>query len=207
VISGTYEIRITDTSGDLLRSASAKVPSGKPIKIHMDEVHNAHRRPLSLARLQHRIPKAAQREYRAARDCERRLEREKSIAHLERALEIDPQFFEAANNLGVFYLEADRRDEALDLFRRAARIDSSDSTAESNLAFVFLQMGQPQEAEEAARAGIRADAENGRARYFLALSLLAQNKNKQEAEFHLIRAKETFEAAETFYEQTHPPLP
>lgn len=205
--SGIYEVRVVDTSGDILRTIAAKVPSTKPVKIHMDEINNAGRRPLSMARLEHKIPKPAFREYVQARDCERKLDREKSIAHLEKALQIDPQFFEAANNLGVFYLEAKRHQEALDLFQRAARIDPSDSTAESNLAYVFLAMGQMKDAEEAARAGLRADGENGRARYFLALSLLSQNKNPQEAEFHLLKAKETFEAAETFYEQTHPQVP
>jgi tetratricopeptide (TPR) repeat protein len=205
--SGLYEVRVVDTSGDILRTVAAKVPSNKPVKVHMDEISNANRRPVSVARLQHTVPKKAFREYVLARDCERNLDRDQSIAHLEKALQLDPQFFEAANNLGVFYLEANRHQEALDLFRLAARIDPSDSTAESNLAYVFLAMGQMKDAEEAARAGLRADAENGRARYFLALSLLSQNKNPQEAEFHLLKAKETFEAAEAFYEQTHPHLP
>lgn len=204
--AGNYEVRVVDTSGEILRSVAAKVP-GKPVKVHMDEIQNASRRPISIARLQHKIPKKAAREYLLARDCERHLDREQSLSHLEKALAIDPLFFEAANNLGVFYLEARRHTEALELFQRAARIDPADSTAESNLAYVFLAMGQMRQAEEAARAALRADADNGRARYFLALSLMSQNKNPQEAELHLLKAKETFEAAEAFYEQLHPPLP
>lgn len=77
--------------------------------------------PMSVARLQHKVPKKAMKEFEAFRRAMALKERADATAHLEACLRIDPQFFEAANDLGVLYLNAGRLSEAEDAARSSLR--------------------------------------------------------------------------------------
>jgi tetratricopeptide (TPR) repeat protein len=199
---GSYELRVINRDGDSVYSTIISLPQSTPLNIDLrPRKTHAARRPVSLTRLQHKVPKKAKLQFEHAARCAREQKLQEAAAALEEAIAIDPQFFEAANNLGALYVKAGLYPKAFEMFHRATTIDASDPLAEANLAFVLLKMQRFPEAEDAARASVRGDATSGRARFFLAVSLLEQHKNREEALFHLSQAKEDFEPALQLLEQ------
>ncbi len=196
-VSGSYELRIVDWYGTLIHTQSVSIPYSLTLRISLggEAVRGAARIPVSLTRLQHKVPKHAAKEYQAWRSSLPAKDQRGGIAHLEKAIGADPQFFEVVNDLGVLYLQEGRLSEAYDMFQRATGIDAGDPQAEANLAYVLLLMHRYPEAEEAARSSVRADAMSGRGRFLLAVSLIEQKKSLKEAQFHLAKARDEFEPA------------
>ena len=195
--NGSYVLRIVNWHGTVIHSQSVSIPYGLTLRIPLggEAVSGAARIPVSLARLQHKVPKKALKDYWAWSKSNGEKDRRGGIAHLEQALRHDPQFFEAANDLGVLYLQDGRLSEAYEMFQRATAIDEGDPQAEANLAYVLLSMRRYPEAEAAARSSVRADGLSGRGRYLLAVSLIEQRKSLKEALFHLTKARDEFEPA------------
>ena len=80
---------------------------------------------------------------RLYRDGTRSLERgdtESAVRSLERAAERTPDASEVQNHLGIAYLAAGRRDDALHAFERAVALDCNNVAARRNLA---LLQGDP----------------------------------------------------------------
>ena len=201
--SGTYELRFVNLQGTVVHSQSLHFPNSQTliVKIGQAASPGIQLPPISLSRLQHKVPKQAVKEYTAAHQASKRGERNKAILHLQKALEIDPDYFEAHNNLGVQWMREGKAAEALRAFERAIAIDASDPLAETNLAVALLTLGRFAEAEAAARAGLRGDGLSARARLYLALSLLEQNKARKEVLFHLVKASSQLEPARKLLEQ------
>jgi Flp pilus assembly protein TadD len=81
---------------------------------------------------------------RLYRDGTQALERgdaERAVRSLEGAAERAPDASEVQNHLGIAYLAAGRRDDALRAFERAVALDCSNAAARRNLA---LLRGDPQ---------------------------------------------------------------
>ena len=196
--SGSYELRIVNWLGAVLHSQSISIPHFQTLRIPLgDEAARGPARfPVSIARLQHKVPPKADKEYRNWLKSLGETDRPTGIAHLLKAIAIDPQFFEAANDLGVFYLQEKRLSEAYEMFQRASTIDAGDPKVEANLAYVLLLMHRYPEAEEAARSSVRVDSLSGRGRFLLAVSLLEQKKSLKEAMFHLTKARDQFAPAQ-----------
>lgn len=194
--SGIYELRILTSSGELVHSQTVSLPYFQNLKVNLAAgSQTAARMPMSVARLQHKVPKKAMKEFEAFRRAMALKERADATAHLEACLRIDPQFFEAANDLGVLYLNAGRLSEAYEMFVRATTIDQGDAMAEANLSYALLSLGRFREAEDAARSSLRANSLSPKARYLLAVSLLEQKKSPNEVQFHLSKARDQFEPA------------
>lgn len=56
---------------------------------------------VSLGRLRHKVPGRARREFDKALVCSRQGDSQAAVVHFEKAIEIDPAYLEAYNNLGV----------------------------------------------------------------------------------------------------------
>jgi len=104
VPAGQYKLRISAWGGGILAQRPvAAFSDGAPIEIRLEGPSSGPTAPgkVSLAQLQHRVPP------RAARELAREIRAfaagdvPGSIAHLRKALEIDPDYMEAHNNLGV----------------------------------------------------------------------------------------------------------
>ena len=201
--SGLFELRILNWQGAVLYSRSIHLPNSQTLLVQLGQNSKTEAivRPISFVRLQHKIPKQAVKEYVAAHHASAKGERNKAILHLQRAIEIDPDYFEAHNNLGVQWMREGKYPEAVGAFEHAIAIDSADSLAETNLSAALLALGRFAEAEAAARAGLRGDGLSARARLYLALSLLEQNKGRKEALFHLSKASSQLEPARKLLQQ------
>ncbi len=200
--SGLYELRIINLQGTVVYSQSVQLPYAHTLIVDLRQNSNlpASGPPISFTRLQHKIPKQALKQYLAAHEAAKKNETNEAILHLQKAIEIDPAYFEAINNLGVQYMRGGRVAEACAAFERATAIDPADSLAETNLAFALLSLRRFAEAEAAARAGLRADGLSVRARFYLAISLLEQNKPRKEVLFHLSKASPQLEPARMLLE-------
>ena len=194
--TGIFELRVINWQGDTIFSKSVTLPYSNTMRVKIGSGSFAQARmPVSLTRLQHKVPKKAMNAHRDGREALSKGERETARINFETALRLDPQYFEAANDLGVLYLQDGRFSEAYEMFQRATTIDQGDAQAEANLAFVLLALKRFPEAEEAARSSVRADSLSSQARYLLAVSLIEQRKLPKEVMFHLSKAKDQFEPA------------
>lgn len=202
--AGSYVLRIVTMQNDVIHSETISLPATNTVTVKLktgEGQTGPARMPVSLARLQHKVPKKAYKMFTDGHKAMAAGKRDEARTSFEAAVKMDPQFFEATNDLGVVYLQDHRLTEAYDMFRRATVIDEADPKAEANLAFVLLAMNRYKEAEDAARSSIRADSMSSRARYLLAVSLLEQKKSPKEILFHLTKAQDQFEPAKKLLKQ------
>ncbi|MGB5661229.1 MAG: tetratricopeptide repeat protein [Thermoanaerobaculia bacterium] len=73
---------------------------------------------------------------------------EKALDALTLAVDLDPDFNKALNNLGVYYLRTGRAGDAVSLFREALARDPADVALMTNLARALQTRGEVQEASE-----------------------------------------------------------
>jgi serine/threonine protein kinase/Tfp pilus assembly protein PilF len=72
---------------------------------------------------------------------------DKAIEPLEKALEIDPNFFEAWNCLGMTYSDLKNFEKALECFKKFASLSKGDASPLDRIAFIYFRMGNLDEAE------------------------------------------------------------
>lgn len=200
---GLYELRVVSMHGALIHTMTISLPYANTVEIHLTQLNSSAGagHPRSLARMRHKVPKKAQKEFVAAQLASGKGKRQQAIAHFENALALDPLYFEAINNLGVQLARLGHFEQACELFTRATAIDPTDPLASRNFAFTLLSLHRFPEAEQAARASLRSDALSPRTRFYLAISLLEQNKANKEALFHLRKAAGEFEPAKKLLAQ------
>jgi tetratricopeptide (TPR) repeat protein len=200
--SGLLLLQIVNLQNEPIHTQSVTLPFQGVLVVKLPLAGNTPARmPISLARLRHNIPRKALHAYRNGRLAIAKNDIQLAKGHYEAAVRLDPQYFEAANDLGVIYLSEGRLSEAYEMFLRATTIDQGDPKAEANLAYALLAMHRFPEAEAAARSSVRADATSSQGRYLLAVSLLEQKKSSKEVMFHLGKAKDGFEPARKLYER------
>ncbi len=96
-------------------------------------------RTVSVAMLDQKIPPAAKREFDNATRLARQRNLADSIAALQRAIAIYPDYLMALNDLGAQLIELGRLDEALAPLRAAIRIDPSSFNPQLNLGIVLVR--------------------------------------------------------------------
>jgi len=191
VPAGQYELRVSAWRGGILaeRPVSAS-SSGAPIEIHLETSARLEPGKVTLAQLQHRVPARAARELAREGRAFAAGDVRGSIAHLRKALEIDPDYMEAHNNLGARYMTLDRFQDAAAEFRRAIELDPAADKAFANLAGALLLMGRDTEAEAAARRAVALDGAGFQAHYVLGRILAAEGRSGDEAAGEFERAEQ-----------------
>ncbi len=92
------------------------------------------------------VPSSARKEYQAAQKSLSRPDATAAGMHLERAVEIAPQFCAAWNELGTLAYQSRRYQDAERYFRRALEADAQAYEPLVNLGGVLLNLGKPDEA-------------------------------------------------------------
>ncbi len=92
------------------------------------------------------ISRKARGEFRKARDRIRDRKVNEAVRHLQRAIELAPQFMEAMNNLGTIYFQRGEFDIAEQYFRDALVIEPDAFEPMVNLGGVLLATGSAEEA-------------------------------------------------------------
>jgi FimV-like protein len=151
---------------------------------------------VSIARLQHKVPKQAAKELKRAQNLFEAGDVDGSLEHLERATEIDPEYLEAWNNIGCRYMAKKEPAEAAAAFGRAITLDPGARLVHANMGLALIALGRFGEAEESARKGLAVDSRDVKARYVLGISLLGQGRVTDETVTALRDASEAFPRAQ-----------
>ena len=94
---------------------------------------------VSVAMLDQKVPPAAKHEFDNATQLAREGKADESIAALQRAVGIYPDYLMALNDLGAQLLEAGRLDEALPILKRATQIDPNSFNPQLNFGIALIK--------------------------------------------------------------------
>lgn len=195
---GIYEVTITNEQHDFTERQVMSVGGDNsqliiqlsPRLAHPDIVRQrpaAAREPTIAAR-QLRIPRKAAKEFEQSDKAFRSGDTLGSIEHLQKAIQIYPEYAEAHNNLGARYIVLDQYDKALPIFERAIALDPNAIKPYQNLAVGLALLKRYPEAEVAARRAMQLDPSSLPAGYLLGRILAAEEINTDETVELLRRA-------------------
>ncbi len=181
---GDYQLRVTTGTGGIIEQQFVTVNGvADYVRVRLPELKRE--RPVSgtvsVGRLGHKVPRKAQKEFEKAVAASEKNDSWTAIEHLKKAIEIDPAYMEAYNNLGARYLHVNQPQEAAYQFEKAIQLDSSSAKAHSNLSIAYLALRRFEEAEREAREAVKLDSTSNISRYALGMALAAQNRQPQEA--------------------------
>jgi Flp pilus assembly protein TadD len=128
------------------------------------------------------IPGGAIKEFQRSQKAVRSGNFESAAEHLQKALQIYPNFVQAHNNLGASYMQLNEYERAIPEFQKAIDLDPKISEAYRNLGLGLFLLGRYPEAEIAARQAMQLNPGLGRARYTLGRILAAEGSTSAEAE-------------------------
>lgn len=209
VPAGNYQLRVLDHSNHVMLSRT-RFLTGTNDHIMLvsplvsPESHSLHN-TISFRELHHQTAPKARDAFRRAIKAADVGDGPKSIEFLSKALEIDPEFAEAEVNLGVQYLEAGQIPVALTHFQRGFELSPESPEAGYNLAMLLVHEKAYEQAESVARHMLRNQQAVSGMHAVLAVTLIRQNRNLEEAHDHLRRAVAEFPmarllAAHAFFE-------
>jgi tetratricopeptide (TPR) repeat protein len=138
---------------------------------------------ISVAQLKHRVSSKALREFARADHEMRKKHLEAAIEHLNKAIDIDPAYMEAQNNLGARYIQRGDYEQAVTHLRIAFRLDPTSIFARTNLGMALWLAGDCGEAEQIANDAVRLAPGFPQAQFLLGMILDA--KGAPEALEHL----------------------
>jgi hypothetical protein len=179
---GTYNAVIASPAGFSIHTSLVQVSAiNNQITIRLDPVppREATRGSVSFRQLSHEVPKAARKELERARERRERNQLTEALAHLRKAIEIDPDYLEAQNNLGTLYIRMGNLEAAHEPLTRAAELEPGAPEAQCNLSALALKEGNPVAAERHIRRAMMLGAEPVLAAYLLGLSLASQNRRAE----------------------------
>jgi tetratricopeptide (TPR) repeat protein len=193
---GVYTFTVRTIDGGILHQETVHVGRhNAPVAVHIEDGQERQRPvsgTVSVARLQHKVPKKAKKEYNKAEEKLKEGDIQGSLDHLQKAIEIDPNYMEAHNNLGARYLMLGDVQKAYASFKRALDLDPDSPLVQVNMAISLLSIGDPKGAENAARRAMQLDPTDLKPKYMLGLALYEQQQYTTEAIDVLKKARERF---------------
>jgi Tfp pilus assembly protein PilF len=196
---GEYELTVRDGANRAVSQEVLWAGSGSnlvtvrlPEGVHSDRPVSG---VVSVRNLRHKVPSRALKEFRKAEAEARKNRAAESIAHLKQALEIDPAFTAAYNNLGIRYMEQGDFANAIPEFQKALALDDTSAPANTNLGLACYVVKRCPEAEQYARRSVKLDSTSNKARYVLGLVLYAEGRDDAGAFENLKAAAREFPKA------------
>ena len=144
-------------------------------------------RPVSVGELL--IPAKAAKELERSEKAWQSGDLHGSAQHLEKAVQMYPDYLQAHNLLGTRYMSMRQYKQAVSEFQKAAAIDSNSAPTYLSLTVAHFFDGNYSAAEAAGRRALELDPESTATRYVLARSLVQQGKGTPEA-LELLRQSE-----------------
>jgi len=188
---GGYHFRVIDRAGTLIHEQTESL-GGKPtfvlLLIPDSRSEDSARNTVSFVALQHKTPARAWDAFRAAQKAGSAGDREKCIQLLYDALSIDPGFAEAQSDLAARYAKMGRIDEALQHAETAFSLNSALPEAGCNFALLLVSLKRYPEAETLARRLLNGPSYLPELHGVIAISLIGQRRNLEEALDHLRQA-------------------
>jgi tetratricopeptide (TPR) repeat protein len=182
---GTYTLRVIGGSNRLLHEEVVSIVSGQqPLSIHVSEPNKANRSAdptISVQELSHKVPKAAQKEYDKGRQAASKGNQDAAAQYFLKAVELDPEFVDAHNELGASEVALGKLPEAAEQFQKAIDLVPEHRLALPNLSIVLARMKRFKEAGDVARRALQLLPGSARMHYILGFSILVQHGDTKEA--------------------------
>jgi tetratricopeptide (TPR) repeat protein len=150
-----------------------------------------------------RIPSKALKEFERARKAFQSGDIRISAEHLQKAVQIYPDFMEAHNALGLRFVQTGEYQKAVTEHQIALSLDPRNALTHQDLSLALLLLNRNQEAESEARQALELDPQQAGARYFLARALIAQGRVTPEAVQLLHQSEHAFPNASLVLAQIH----
>ena len=166
VSAGDYSIEVeADRSRDRFEISSERITvrTDTPnfltltLKEKVDAQTVKRDKTISVAMLDQKVPPAAKHEFENAAQLARAGKSEESIAALQRAIGIYPDYLMALNDLGAQLLEAGRLDEALTILKKATQIDPNSFNPQLNLGIALIRKQMFVDAQAALERALSAE--------------------------------------------------
>ncbi len=189
--AGYYQFRVTDISGGVIYQQTKSLGSEDNfvfLVVPDPRVRQAARDTVSLSALQHKTPRRAWDAFRAAQKAYASGDTELSVQRLHEALVLDPDFPEAHSDLAAIYAHTGRLDEAMEQAETAFKLNPQLPEAGCNFALLLVSLKRYPEAEIAARHMLSGGYYVSVLHGVLAISLIEQRKDINEALEHLKQA-------------------
>lgn len=145
---------------------------------------------VSVQQLQHKPPRKAQSEFHKGEAAMKKQHVAEAAAHFQAAVDLDAEFAEARNDLGVAYLRLNDLPRSVDQFRAVVKLAPGYQPATDNLCLLLVGTRRYVEAGETAAAILKRGIDSPAAQYAAAVSLLTQGGSRYEVLEHLKRAKD-----------------
>ena len=180
--AGTYVVRVTTRSGEVVATVTCSVPAAFPPQIEIQTAGaSAPAGPVSVYRLSHRVPGKALKAWRKA-TAELKQGKPKSAAgYFDKAIEADPEFADALHMRGLYAVQTDDLAKARALLDKAAGLDNANPTFLADAAVAGYAANAFADAERYSRSALRLDPALKRAHYVLGLSLLRLGRAREQA--------------------------
>ena len=149
------------------------------------------------------IPGKALKEYQRSQKAFHSGNLTSSANHLQKAIEIYPQFVSAHNALGLRYVQFRQYEKAIGEHQSSVALSPSDGEAHADLSLDLLLLNRYAEAEAEARRALELDPRASGPRYVLGRALIAQLEVTPEAMRMLKETENTFPNASLVLAQLH----
>ncbi len=182
---GDYELRLVDRQGNLITAQFVRVTdAGNFFQLRLPELKGdqAVSGVVSLSRLTHKVPGKAEKEFHKGETAGRKGKNEEAIEHFNKAIEIDPAYMEAYNNLGARYIRAREPAKALEEFKKAYELDHTSAVVCANMAIAQLLLEKYADAEKSAREAVKLNGTSNKARFALGVALASQSRPGADSE-------------------------
>jgi Flp pilus assembly protein TadD len=150
---------------------------------------------VSYQQLQHKVSKQAFKEYKKGRAASSKGDNETALDHLQNAIQIDPEFTDAHNDLGVVLARLGNTGEAAEQFKKAVDLAPDHNVAVGNLSLAFYMLERYQEVIPLAQRALKINPGLPYVRYVLGVSLIIEHGDKKEALENLERVAPQFPEA------------
>ena len=193
--AGSYQFRVTTLSGERVLE-QAKVIAGPNSFVFLivrdPSKELAAANTVSLAGLQHKTPQRAWNAFHEAQKAAASGTPEVFIQHLLEAIRIDPDFAEAHSDLAAIYAQTGRIEEAIEHANIAVRLNPQLPAAGCNFALLLATLKRYEEAEAVARRMLNGTFYTSELEAVVAISMIGQKKDINEAYLHLKQAATEF---------------
>jgi Tfp pilus assembly protein PilF len=129
-----------------------------------------------------RVPAPAVKEFQRSLKAIRSGDFQSAAEHLRKAIQIDPDFVQAHDNLGLSYVQLSQYENAVSEFQQAIALDTNVQESHRNLGLGLFLLRRYPEAELATRQALQLNPRGNYARYTLGRILAAEGSGSAEAE-------------------------
>src|ERR1700693_220202 len=157
----------------------------------------------SVAVSQLRIPSKAVKEFERSQKAFHSGDVPTSVEHLQKALQIYPDFIQAHNALGLRFIQLGEYQKALAEHQAALSLDPRRVETHQDLSFALLALNRSKEAEAEAGPALDVDSRLVGSRYLLGRALIAQGRITSEGMEMLRQSEDAFADASLVLAQIH----